>query len=172
MILKKERKKKRTYPASSSLTNGKDGNLRLLDGMNTVWLTNVSVHSNNSIAVPSDKGDPTLKDSVSGLTLLESFNYPCETFLPCMMLGLNTKTGEKHFLPSWKTEDPIAWKVCLWNYTPQVFIWNGSRPYSRSGHCSLPRDIPMDLTSYPIISREVCTSRWALITTPVSALWS
>ncbi|CAL5408631.1 unnamed protein product [Camellia sinensis] len=125
MILKKERKKKRTYPASSSLTNGKDGNLRLLDGMNTVWLTNVSVHSNNSIAVPSDKGDPTLKDSVSGLTLLESFNYPCETFLPCMMLGLNTKTGEKHFLPSWKTEDPIAWKVCLWNYTPQVFIWNG-----------------------------------------------
>ncbi|THG01842.1 hypothetical protein TEA_009993 [Camellia sinensis var. sinensis] len=101
--------------------------------MNTVWLTNVSVHSNNSIAVPSDKGDPTLKDSVSGLTLLESFNYPCETFLPCMMLGLNTKTGEKHFLPSWKTEDPIAWKVCLWNYTPQVFIWNGSRPYSRSG---------------------------------------
>ncbi|CAL5344813.1 unnamed protein product [Camellia sinensis] len=58
----------------------------------------------------SDKGDPTLKDSVSGLTLLESFNYPCETFLPCMMLGLNTKTGEKHFLPSWKTEDPIAWK--------------------------------------------------------------
>ncbi|CAL5397125.1 unnamed protein product [Camellia sinensis] len=131
-------KVKATDFASSSLTIGKDGNLRLLDGMNnTVWLTNVSVHSNHSIAVLSDKGNLTLKDSVSGLTLWESFNDPCDTFLPGMMLGMNTKTGEKRMLSSWLTEDdPLPGKfVCLFSLDtpPQVFIWNSSKPYWRSG---------------------------------------
>ncbi|CAL5408643.1 unnamed protein product [Camellia sinensis] len=50
--------------SASSLTIGTDGNLRLLDGMrNTVWSANVSVQSNNSIAVLSDKGDFALKDN-------------------------------------------------------------------------------------------------------------
>ncbi|XP_028066166.1 G-type lectin S-receptor-like serine/threonine-protein kinase At1g61550 [Camellia sinensis] len=62
--------------SASSLTIGTDGNLRLLDGMrNTVWSANVSVQSNNSIAVLSDKGDFALKDNVSGLTLWESITY-------------------------------------------------------------------------------------------------
>ncbi|THG20546.1 hypothetical protein TEA_010210 [Camellia sinensis var. sinensis] len=125
--------------ASSSLTIGKDGNLRLLDGMNnTVWLTNVSsVHSNNSIAVLSDRGDLTLKDSVSGLILWESFNYPCDTFSPGMMIGMNTKTGEKRFMSSWLTEDDPSpgTFVCglSMDTPPQVFIWNGSKPYWRGG---------------------------------------
>ncbi|CAL5411067.1 unnamed protein product [Camellia sinensis] len=124
--------------ASSSLTIGKDGNLRLLDGMNnTVWLTNVSVHSNNSIAVLSDRGDLTLKDSVSGLILWESFNYPSDTFSPGMMLGMNTKTGEKRFMSSWLTEDdPSPGEyVCGFSLDtpPQVVIWNGFKPYWRSG---------------------------------------
>ncbi|CAL5408622.1 unnamed protein product [Camellia sinensis] len=124
--------------ASSSLTIGKDGNLRLLDGMNnTVWLTNVSIHSNNSIVVLSDKRDLTLVDRVSGLTLWESFNYPCDTFLPGMMLAMNTKlTGEKRFI-SWLTEDgPSPGKFfCTFSLDtpPQVFIWNGSKTYWRSG---------------------------------------
>ncbi|CAL5393952.1 unnamed protein product [Camellia sinensis] len=127
-----------TDSASSSLTVGKDGNLRLLDGMNnTVWLTNVSVHSNNSIAVLSDRGDLTLKDSVSGLILWESFNYPCDTFSPGMMLGMNTKTGEKRFMSSWLTEDdPSPGEyVCGFSLdTPtQVFIRNGFKPCWRSG---------------------------------------
>ncbi|KAL7212890.1 hypothetical protein ACSBR2_015562 [Camellia fascicularis] len=127
-----------TDSAFSSLTIGKDGNLRLLDGMNnTVWLTNVSVHSNNSIAVLSDKGDLTLVDRVSGLTLWESFNYPCDTFLPGMTLAMNTKlAGEKRFI-SWLTEDdPSPGKFfCRFSLDtpPQVFIWNGSKPYWRSG---------------------------------------
>ncbi|KAL7243951.1 hypothetical protein ACSBR1_016218 [Camellia fascicularis] len=127
-----------TDSASSNLTIGKDGNLRLLDGMNnSVWLTNVSVHSNNSIAVLSDRGNFTLKDSVSGLILWESFNYPCDTFLPGMMLGMNAKTGEKRFMSSWLTEDdPSPGKfVCGFSMDtpPRVFIWNGSMPYWRSG---------------------------------------
>ncbi|KAL7243947.1 hypothetical protein ACSBR1_016214 [Camellia fascicularis] len=127
-----------TDSASSSLTIGKDGNLRLLDGMNTtVWLTNVSVHSNNLIAVLSDRGDLTVKGSVSGLILWESFNYPCDTVLPEMMLKMNTKTGEQRFMSSWLTEDdpsPGEYVCGLSLDTPtQVFIWNGSKPYWRSG---------------------------------------
>ncbi|CAL5408619.1 unnamed protein product [Camellia sinensis] len=104
---------------------------------NTVWLTNVSVHSNNSIAVLSDRGDLTLKESVSGLILWESFNCPCVTFLPGMMIGMNTKTGEKRFMSSWLTEDdPSPGEyVCgiSLDTPPQAFIWNGSKPYWRSG---------------------------------------
>ncbi|KAI8000849.1 G-type lectin S-receptor-like serine/threonine-protein kinase [Camellia lanceoleosa] len=127
-----------TDSAPSSLTIGKDGNLRLLDGMNnTVWSTNVSVHSNNSIAVLSDRGDLTLKDTVSGLILWESFNYPCDALVPGMMLGMNTKTGEKRVLSSWLTaEDPSPGKfVCgiTPETPPQGFMWNGSRPYYRGG---------------------------------------
>ncbi|CAL5344817.1 unnamed protein product [Camellia sinensis] len=80
---------------------------------NTVWLTNVSVHSNHSIAMLSDKGDLTLKDSVSGLIL------------------------EERFMSSWLTkDDPSPGKfVCGFSMDtpPQVFIWNGSKPYWRSG---------------------------------------
>ncbi|CAL5408637.1 unnamed protein product [Camellia sinensis] len=132
---------------------------------NTVWFTNVSVHSNNSIAVLSDRGNLTLKDSVSGLILWESFNYPCDTFLPGMMLGMNTKTGEKRFLSSWLTEnDPWPGKFVCGSSTdtpPQVFIWNGFKPYWRSGPWDGSKfigtlDVVIDLTSYTIISREVC----------------
>ncbi|KAA8515416.1 hypothetical protein F0562_018973 [Nyssa sinensis] len=64
---------------ASCLTIGSNGNLKLVDGkQNTVWSTNVSVQSNNSIAVLSDNG---------------------------MKIGLNTKTGEKLFLSSWQTQD-------------------------------------------------------------------
>ncbi|KAI8001999.1 G-type lectin S-receptor-like serine/threonine-protein kinase [Camellia lanceoleosa] len=145
-----------TDSASSSLTIGKDGNLRLLDAMNnTVRLTNVSpVHSNNSIAVLSDTGDLTLKDSVSGLILWESFNYPYDTFLPGMTLGMNTETGEKRFLSSWLTEDdPSPGKfVCGLSKEkpPQIFIWNGSKPYWRGGPWDGSKfiGIPENLYSY------------------------
>ncbi|XP_028094724.1 S-locus-specific glycoprotein S6-like [Camellia sinensis] len=78
---------------------------------NTVWLTNASVHSNNSIAVLSEKGDPTLKDSVSGLTLLESFNYPCETFLALHDARTEHK-NRRETLPIFLEDRrrPIAWK--------------------------------------------------------------
>ncbi|GMP75003.1 hypothetical protein CsSME_00032234 [Camellia sinensis var. sinensis] len=52
-----------------------------------------------------------------------------------MMLGMNTKTGEKRFLSSWLTEnDPSPGKFlcgCSTDTPPQVFIWNGSKPYWR-----------------------------------------
>ncbi|XP_028097300.1 G-type lectin S-receptor-like serine/threonine-protein kinase SD1-29 isoform X1 [Camellia sinensis] len=124
--------------SASSLIIGSDGNLRLLDGMrNTFWSTNISLASNNTVAVLLDKGDFVLKDNVSGFITWESFDYPCDTFLADMMIGLNTKTGEKHFLSSWETDsDPSPGKFVLGltpETPPQLFLWNSSKPYWRGG---------------------------------------
>ncbi|KAF5943723.1 hypothetical protein HYC85_017800 [Camellia sinensis] len=104
---------------------------------NTFWSTNISLASNNTVAVLLDKGDFVLKDNVSGFITWESFNYPCDTFLADMMIGLNTKTGEKHFLSSWETDsDPSPGKFVLGltpETPPQLFLWNSSKPYWRGG---------------------------------------
>lgn len=126
--------------SNSSLTIGTDGNLRILDGNRiSIWEANISVQSNNSIAVLSDKGNLILKDNVSGINLWESFNYPVDTFLPGMMIGLNTQKGENRFFSSWRAEnDPSAGNFIAGvspDTPPQAFIWNGSGsdPYWRSG---------------------------------------
>ncbi|OIT07710.1 PREDICTED: G-type lectin S-receptor-like serine/threonine-protein kinase At1g61550 [Nicotiana attenuata] len=96
-------------PASDSsaiLKIGIDGNLRIVDGnQNTVWSTNVSVQSNNTIVVLTDKGELILKDTVSGTSLWDSFNHPCDTLLSGMVIGYNSRTGVKLVLSSWKAED-------------------------------------------------------------------
>ncbi|THG17327.1 G-type lectin S-receptor-like serine/threonine-protein kinase SD1-29 [Camellia sinensis] len=123
---------------ASSLTIGSNGNLRLLDGkMNNLWSTNVSVQSNNTIAVLSDKGELVLKDNASGSILWESFNYPGNTFLSGMMIGMNYKTGEKRSLTSWQTNnDPspgnFVEEITL-DTPPQAIVWNGLKPHWRSG---------------------------------------
>ncbi|XP_016647168.1 PREDICTED: uncharacterized protein LOC107880373 [Prunus mume] len=93
-----------------SLRKGIDGNLRLVDGkQNTVWSTSVTTSLNNLEAVLLDTGNFILRDHISGGIFWESFDYPCDTFLPEMMLGLNTKTGERRFLDSWKSaNDPSS----------------------------------------------------------------
>ncbi|CAL5409753.1 unnamed protein product [Camellia sinensis] len=124
--------------SASSLTISSDGNLRLLDGLgNSVWSTNVSVQTNRSIAVLTKKGNFILKDKVSGFTLWESFNYPCDTFLPGMSIGMNTETGEKRFFSSWKSEDdPFPGKFVgglTPDLPPQALIWRESERYWRGG---------------------------------------
>ncbi|GAB4831072.1 hypothetical protein Ancab_005082 [Ancistrocladus abbreviatus] len=92
---------------SPILTIGNDRNLRLLDGkQSTVWSTNISTQVNSSFALLSTTGDLILKDTVSGGTLWESFRDPCNVMLNTnMMLGVNTKTGEKRFLTACKNDD-------------------------------------------------------------------
>ncbi|GAB4831067.1 hypothetical protein Ancab_005079 [Ancistrocladus abbreviatus] len=124
---------------SAILTIGKDGNLRLLDGkQSTIWSTNISTQVNSSSAVLSNTGDLILQDTVSGGTLWESFQDPCNVLLNTnMMLGVNTKTGEKRSLTSWKSEDdpsPGNFTGGLLPQTPvQAFVWKGSAIHWRSG---------------------------------------
>ncbi|GAB4831071.1 hypothetical protein Ancab_005081 [Ancistrocladus abbreviatus] len=124
---------------SAILTIGNDRNLRLLDGkQSTVWSTNIATHVNSSFALLSTTGDLILKDTVSGGTLWESFQDPCSVLLNTnMMLGMNTKTGEKRVLTSWKNDDDPSPGNFTLGTVPQipiqVFLWKGSAIYWRSG---------------------------------------
>ncbi|KAF8030668.1 hypothetical protein BT93_E2950 [Corymbia citriodora subsp. variegata] len=122
---------------SASLIIGKDGNLILLDGQqNTVWSTNVMAKSNYSAAQLSDFGNFVLWDRNKNI-MWESFDEPTDTLLPNMKIGVNMKTGKKLNLISWKGEDDPSFGSFVVGLTPetapQLFTWNGSSPYWRSG---------------------------------------
>nr|XP_016460446.1 PREDICTED: G-type lectin S-receptor-like serine/threonine-protein kinase SD1-29 [Nicotiana tabacum] len=134
--------KENPIPASDSaaiLKIGIEGNLRIVDGnQNTVWSTNVSVQSNNTIAVLTDKGEFILKDTGSGTSLWDSFNYPCDTLLSGMVIGYSSRTRVKLVLSSWKAEDDPSPGNFIAGLSvempPQGFTWtNHSTPYCRGG---------------------------------------
>ncbi|XP_018730421.2 G-type lectin S-receptor-like serine/threonine-protein kinase At1g61500 isoform X2 [Eucalyptus grandis] len=122
---------------SASLIIGEDGNLKLLDGrQNTVWSTNVMAKSNYSEALLSDFGNFVLQDRNANI-MWESFDEPTDTLLPNMKIGVNVKKGKKLNLTSWKGEDDPSLGSFVMGLTsetpPQLFTWNGSSPYWRSG---------------------------------------
>ncbi|KAG5622746.1 hypothetical protein H5410_007964 [Solanum commersonii] len=122
-----------------SLSISEYGNLVLLDGtQNVIWSSNVSVPTNNTVAVVLlDSGNLVLKDNVSGQSFWESFDYPCDTFLPGMKIGFNSITREKWLLSSWQKEnDPSLGNFSIGiseQLSPQFFIWNKVTPYYRTG---------------------------------------
>ena len=65
--------------------------------------TNIRVQFNETIAKPTDTGDLTLNDTISGSILWESFDYPSNSLLPGMKLGTRGKTQGRNLLTSWKT---------------------------------------------------------------------
>ncbi|KAK3416716.1 hypothetical protein EUGRSUZ_H02483, partial [Eucalyptus grandis] len=122
---------------SASLTIGSDRNLKLLNGQQSlIWSTNVTVHSNNSVATLSDYGNFVLQDRNLN-EIWGSFDEPTDTLLPNMKVGINVKTGKKAYLVSWKSEnDPSSGSFVLGltpETPPQAFSWNESTPYWRSG---------------------------------------
>ncbi|MED6111355.1 hypothetical protein PIB30_051606 [Stylosanthes scabra] len=77
------------------------------------------------------------KDSNSENYLWQSFDYPCDTFLPGMKIGWNLKTGLNRQLSAWKNwDDPskgdLTWGVVL-GTTPELVMWKGTTEYYRSG---------------------------------------
>ncbi|KAJ8628249.1 hypothetical protein MRB53_021556 [Persea americana] len=143
---------------SSGVLIIKGGNLVLFDGghsnnSNTLWSTNASTAANYSSATLTDSGNLVLTDG-HGVILWESFDYPTNTFLPGMKLGLSLRTGLSWFLTAWKSvDDPAPGEFTLSLDplgTPQYFLrmgsdriwrsgpWNGQRlsgvPVMNSGH--------------------------------------
>ena len=129
----------RITETSASLKISSNWNLELVDGNHsTIWSTNISVSSNSSVAMLSDKANFLLKDGKSGENLWQSFDHLGDTFLSGSVLGFNRKTGQKYVLTSWKSEtDPSMGEFTI-GVSPdlrpaQAFIWNGSRPRWRTG---------------------------------------
>ncbi|KDP20843.1 hypothetical protein JCGZ_21314 [Jatropha curcas] len=127
--------------SSGVLAIDKRGSLVLYEKNQTLplWSTNVSSSStNNSVAQLLDSGNLALVERDSnGAVLWESFDYPTDTLLPYMKLGLNRRTGKEWFLSSWKSKDDpatgnIFYRIDPTGY-PQLFLYKGLDPLWRGG---------------------------------------
>ncbi|KAJ9690230.1 hypothetical protein PVL29_012735 [Vitis rotundifolia] len=124
--------------SSGVLTISEDGNIQVLNGRKEIlWSSSVSNPAAvNSSAQLLDSGNLVLRDK-NGVSVWESLQNPSHSFVPRMKISTNTRTGVRKVLTSLKSfSDPS-----MGSFTagveplniPQVFIWNGSRPYWRSG---------------------------------------
>ncbi|KAK7338989.1 hypothetical protein VNO77_19625 [Canavalia gladiata] len=125
--------------SSGAVTIPEDGNLVVLNGeRRIIWSSNVSHIVSNTSSKFSDFGKLVLVESATGNILWDSFQQPSNTLLPGMKLLTNKTTGEKVELKSWKSPSnpsvgSFSVSVVARLNIPQVFIWNGTRPYWRSG---------------------------------------
>ncbi|KAK4576584.1 hypothetical protein RGQ29_027216 [Quercus rubra] len=121
--------------------NGK-GNLILYTQNQTtpIWSTNVSFSissTNNSMAKLLDIGNLVLVQKDSQHVTWQSFDYPTNTLLPFMKLGLDRRTGLNRFLTSWKSKDDpgignYSYQIVTTGY-PQAYLYMGRTILWRAG---------------------------------------
>lgn len=110
-----------------------------------IWSANISALSsspsnNNSVAKLLDVGNLVLFHDITASqndVVWQSFDYPTDTMLPFMKLGLDRNSGLDRFLTSWKTTDDPGTGDCSYridpNGYPQLFLYKGRVPYWRGG---------------------------------------
>ncbi|XP_027074549.1 G-type lectin S-receptor-like serine/threonine-protein kinase At1g11300 [Coffea arabica] len=113
-----------------------DGNLAVINGVkDMLWSTNVSSSSANSSAQLLDTGNLVLTDESNGRIKWESFEHPTDCFLQYSKLGASTTGSIK--ITSWRSpSDPSVGTFSAGlslSQIPQLFVWNNSSPYWRSG---------------------------------------
>jgi len=100
-----------------------------------VWSANCSV-GYTCEAQLLDSGNLVLVQTTSKGVVWQSFDYPTDTVLAGMKLGLNRKTGQELFLTSWRsTDDPATGDYSFKLYpngSPQFFLSRGTRRYWRT----------------------------------------
>ncbi|XLT86132.1 hypothetical protein HN873_007885, partial [Arachis hypogaea] len=145
--------RERPLQSTSGLLKFSDkGILQLLNDANTsiVWSSNISSSlqaSNNLIAQLLDSGNLVVKyqhamlhsqqDAAEDFFLWQSFDYPSDTLMPGMKLGLNLVTSLNRFLSCWKSSnDPAigeySLKIKPRGY-PQLVQMKGSVIVTRAG---------------------------------------
>ncbi|KAJ6885690.1 hypothetical protein NC651_026361 [Populus alba x Populus x berolinensis] len=102
-----------------------------------VWSTNVSVEENDTCeAQLLDSGNLILVRKRSRKIVWQSFDYPTNTQLPGMKMGLDRKLGTGRFLTSWRSaDDPGIGDFSIRinpNGSPQFFLYNGTKPITRA----------------------------------------
>ncbi|XVF82410.1 hypothetical protein PTKIN_Ptkin16aG0045200 [Pterospermum kingtungense] len=117
------------------------GNLALFQGNKTlpVWSTNISTGgTTNSFAQLLDSGNLVLlQNDTERAILWQSFDYPTNTLLPYMKIGLSFRTGLNRFLTSWKSSNDPGKGNCSVRYDPsgfpQAYSYKDLAPYVRIG---------------------------------------
>ncbi|KAK9084972.1 hypothetical protein Sjap_025383 [Stephania japonica] len=124
---------------------GYDGNLAIFNGSssNPVWSTKVSIQSTDNINSSAlfykllDTGNLVLCDGNKGDFLWQSFDYPTDTLIPGMKLGLNLKSGWNWSLTSWKSRDDPSIGDFVMSLggrdSPEAFLKDGTRVIWRTG---------------------------------------
>jgi hypothetical protein len=105
-----------------------------------IWSTNVSVSissSNNSKAQLLDSGNLVLVQQDNQRVIWQSFDYPTNTLLPFMKLGLEKRTGLNRYLTSWKSKDDpgtgnASFRIDPTGF-PQLFLYMGRTQRWRAG---------------------------------------
>ncbi|XP_056689783.1 G-type lectin S-receptor-like serine/threonine-protein kinase At1g11330 isoform X2 [Spinacia oleracea] len=117
-----------------------NGNLQLLDGQNnSIWSTNVTANNevNSNFAQILDTGNLVLLSNASENTMWQSFDHPTNSFLLRMVLTSDGNASTKPMLTSWKNaSNPSNGLFTAGIYhrrLSEFFIWDGDRPYWRSG---------------------------------------
>ncbi|KAG6639641.1 hypothetical protein CIPAW_10G115000 [Carya illinoinensis] len=124
--------------SSGIRTISEDGNLVVLDEeKKIIWSSNVTNSVSNPSAQLLDSENLVLKENNTGSILRESFQHPSDSLLPNMKMITDTITSKNVQLTSWKRPfDPSVGaffaSIYLFNL-PEMFIWNDSKPYWRSG---------------------------------------
>ncbi|XP_044496561.1 uncharacterized protein LOC123218967 [Mangifera indica] len=124
----------RNYPISDNsgklIIDSADGNLKILHSKgNPIVITSFQATENTSATLEKNGNFVVygMYSNGSKRELWQSFDYPTDTLLPGMKLGINLQTGHKWFLQSWITEDsPAQGSFTLGmdpNVTNQLVIW-------------------------------------------------
>ncbi|KAK9989766.1 hypothetical protein SO802_030005 [Lithocarpus litseifolius] len=102
-----------------------------------LWSSNVSNSVPNSSTTLLDSGNLVLQVDTTEAIAWESFQHPCDTFLPRMKPTTNLRTNQKIRLTSWKSpSDPSTGRFSAGvspQNIPQAFIWKDGHPYWRTG---------------------------------------
>ncbi|RCV27663.1 hypothetical protein SETIT_5G342400v2 [Setaria italica] len=131
-------------PVALQLTAG--GRLVILDGNNdTVWSSAPPAAARNVTARAAaqllDSGNLVLSADGSGSeqsVAWQSFDYPTDTLLPGMKLGVDARHGITRNITAWRSEsDPspgdVTFKLVLSSGLPQFFLMRGSKRIYTSG---------------------------------------
>ncbi|KAM4113086.1 hypothetical protein ACJW30_05G192100 [Castanea mollissima] len=122
------------------------GNLVLhaKDQIQPIWSTNIASKSSNNISTLAqllDSGNLILihNETTSSLVLWQSFDYPTDTTLPNMKLGLDRRTNLSRILTSWKSKDDPGTGTCSYvlntnSSSPELYLYKSNILWWRSGH--------------------------------------
>ncbi|TXG65321.1 hypothetical protein EZV62_006596 [Acer yangbiense] len=134
---------------------------------NTVWSSNASRTPQNPVSVLLGSGNLAMKDGNDNNPdnfLWQSFDYPGETLLQGMKLGINLVTGLEWFFTSWKsTDDPSQGEFTEMidpRGTPQLFLKKGPVILYRAGSWNglhwtgSPQLKPNSIYAYNFVSNE------------------
>ncbi|TYJ48589.1 hypothetical protein E1A91_A01G073200v1 [Gossypium mustelinum] len=128
--------------------------------LSIVWFSNTSRNAaEEPIAQLLDSGNFVMKDRNDNdqtKFLWQSFDYPCDTFLPGMKLGINFVTGFDRHISSWKSVEDLATGLYSFRIEPQglpqLVLKKGPEvlfnPGSWNGFYFTGRSLPKDYTVY------------------------